>query len=230
MRLSNRVIAFNQSKRSEWFRRIQYFISLRLKWQCSKRNGPCFSCASIELWVHFGSWESTREAREALSFASCHSNAYLVLSQLPACIHNSIHATLSMDHFLIGTFWRPTIPFGHGIHYYIRSTLFKMCKQLLKTRICVKMAKNVCYRTTVFLWPTESRWERAATQTRQVHDVLRNSPKWYQTFPFSYWIAYSVWLNSYILTTNQLILYWHCKAKLEVDKFAAAERVFIIEK
>ena len=31
VRLSNRVIAFNQSKRSEWFRRLLYFISLRLK-------------------------------------------------------------------------------------------------------------------------------------------------------------------------------------------------------
>ena len=92
VRLSNRVIAFNQSKRSEWFRRIMYFISLRLKWQCSKRNGPCFSCASIELWMHLGSWKSTKEARQALGFASCHSNASLVLSQLPACIHNSIYA------------------------------------------------------------------------------------------------------------------------------------------
>ena len=92
VRLSNRVMAFNQSKRPKWFRRIQYLISLRLKWQCSKINGPCFSCASIELWMHLGSWESTREAREALGFASRHSNASLVLSQLPACIHNSIDA------------------------------------------------------------------------------------------------------------------------------------------
>ena len=36
--------------------------------------------------MHLDSWESTREAREALSFASSHSNASLVLSQLPACI------------------------------------------------------------------------------------------------------------------------------------------------
>ena len=101
--LSNRVIAFNQSKRSEWFRRILYFISLSLKWQCSKRNGPCFSCASIELWMHLGSWESTQEAREALGFASCHSNASLVLSQLPASIHNSIDARQAWTrHFLSG--------------------------------------------------------------------------------------------------------------------------------
>ena len=92
--LSNRVIVFNQSKHSEWFRRILYFISLRFykKWQGSKRNGPCFSCASIELWMQLESWESTREAREALDFASCHSDTSLVLSQLPACIHNSIDA------------------------------------------------------------------------------------------------------------------------------------------
>ena len=89
LRVSNRVIAFNQSKCSEWFRRILYFIS---SVYVSKRNGPCFSCASIELWMHLGSWKSTREAREALCFASCHSNASLVLSQLPACIHNSIDA------------------------------------------------------------------------------------------------------------------------------------------
>ena len=42
--------------------------------------------------MHLGSWESTREAREALGFASCNSNASLVLSQLPKCIHNSIDA------------------------------------------------------------------------------------------------------------------------------------------
>ena len=92
VRLSNRVIVFSQSKHSEWFRRILYFISLHLEWQCSKINGSCFSCASIELWMYLESWESTREAREALGFASCHSNASLVLSQLPACIHNSIDA------------------------------------------------------------------------------------------------------------------------------------------
>ena len=92
--LPNCVIVFNQSKHLQWFRRILYFISLRFykKWQCSKRNGPCFSCASIELWMHLGSWESTWEAREALGFTSSHSNTSLVLSQLPACIHNSIDA------------------------------------------------------------------------------------------------------------------------------------------
>ena len=101
MRVSNRVTAFNQSKRSEWFRRILYFISLVfLNWQCFKRNGPCFSCASIELWMHLGSWESTREAKEALGFASCHSNASLVLSQSPACIYNSIDARQAWTIFL----------------------------------------------------------------------------------------------------------------------------------
>ena len=79
--LSNRVIAFNQSKRSEWFRRILCFINLRLKWQCSKRT-----------LGNLGRWENTREAREALGFALCHSNAFLLLSQLPTCIHNSIDA------------------------------------------------------------------------------------------------------------------------------------------
>ena len=65
------------------------------------RNGLCFSCVSIELWMHLGSWESTPETTEEFGFASCHSNAYLLLSQLPKCIHNLIdRCTLSKDHFL----------------------------------------------------------------------------------------------------------------------------------
>ena len=47
------------------------------------------SCAYIELWMHFGSLESTQEARVALGYASSNSYASLVLSKLPACIHNS---------------------------------------------------------------------------------------------------------------------------------------------
>ena len=51
-----------------------------------------FSCAYIELWMHLGSLESTQEARVALGYASSNSYASLVLSKLPACIHNSIYA------------------------------------------------------------------------------------------------------------------------------------------
>ena len=51
-----------------------------------------FSCASIELWMHLGSLEGTRAARVALGCASSNSYASLVLSKLPACIHNSIDA------------------------------------------------------------------------------------------------------------------------------------------
>ena len=51
-----------------------------------------FSCAYIELWMHLGSLESTQEARIALSYASSNSYASLVLSKLPACIHNSMYA------------------------------------------------------------------------------------------------------------------------------------------
>ena len=50
--------------------------------------------ASVELWMHAGSWESTREAfgwHEAKPGASLASR---VLSQLPKCIHNSIDAQL----------------------------------------------------------------------------------------------------------------------------------------
>ena len=51
-----------------------------------------FSCACIELWMHLGSLENTQEAN---SYAS------LVLSKLPACIHNSMNARLSMNQLLI---------------------------------------------------------------------------------------------------------------------------------
>ena len=48
----------------------------------TKRNGPRSMCASIELWTHLGSLESTRKAWEAPGFALCHSNASLVLLEL----------------------------------------------------------------------------------------------------------------------------------------------------
>ena len=51
-----------------------------------------FSCVYIELWIHLGSLESTQEARVALGYASSNSYASLVLSKLPACVHNSIYA------------------------------------------------------------------------------------------------------------------------------------------
>ena len=51
-----------------------------------------FSCTYIELWMHLGSLDSTQEARVALGCASSNSYASLVLSKLPACIHNSMYA------------------------------------------------------------------------------------------------------------------------------------------
>ena len=39
------------------------------------------------------------QLKEALDFASRHSNASLVLFQLPSCIHNCVRRTLSMDRF-----------------------------------------------------------------------------------------------------------------------------------
>ena len=62
--------------------------------------------------------------------------------------------------------------------------------------------------------------------------AFSNSSKWFHTFVlnslgefnFSCWIAFCV-INSYILTTKQLILYWYCKEKIDVDKLASAERV-----
>ena len=64
------------------------------------------------------------------------------------------------------------------------------------------------------------------------NDMLSNSPKWFHTsllnslgeFCFSYRIAFCV-INYYIFTTKQLILYWYCKEKIDVDKLAGAERV-----
>ena len=63
------------------------------------------------------------------------------------------------------------------------------------------------------------------------NDVLLDSSKWFYTFllsslgefSFSCWIAFCV-INSYILTTKQLILYSYCKEKVDVDKLAGAER------
>ena len=62
--------------------------------------------------------------------------------------------------------------------------------------------------------------------------VLSNSSKWFHTFllnsfgefSFSCWIAFCV-INSYILTTKQLILYWYSKEKIDVNKLAGAGRV-----
>ena len=66
-----------------------------------KEFAHAFSCAYIQLWMHFGSLESTQKARVALGCASSYSYAFFVLSKLPACIHNSIIRTLSMHKFLI---------------------------------------------------------------------------------------------------------------------------------
>ena len=57
-----------------------------------KEFAYAFSCAYIELWMHFGSLESTQKARVALGCASSYSYAFFVLSKLPSCIHNSIYA------------------------------------------------------------------------------------------------------------------------------------------
>ena len=51
-----------------------------------------FSCTYIDLWIHLGSSESTREARVTVGYASGNSYASLLLSKLPARIDNSIYA------------------------------------------------------------------------------------------------------------------------------------------
>ena len=57
--------------------------------------------ASMELWMHAGSWESTREAFELHEAKTSASLACRVLSQLPKCIHNSIDAKLKRGPFLL---------------------------------------------------------------------------------------------------------------------------------
>ena len=57
--------------------------------------------ASIEFWMHAGSWESTREAFEWHEAKPSASVASRVLSQLPKCIHNSIDAQLKHGPFLL---------------------------------------------------------------------------------------------------------------------------------
>ena len=57
--------------------------------------------ASLELWMHAGSWESTREAFEWHEVKPSASLVSRVLSQLPKCIHNSIDAQLKHGPFLL---------------------------------------------------------------------------------------------------------------------------------
>ena len=57
--------------------------------------------ASIELWMHAGSWESTTEAFEWHEAKPSASLTSRVLSQLPKCIHNSIDAQLKHGPFLL---------------------------------------------------------------------------------------------------------------------------------
>ena len=57
--------------------------------------------ASIELWMHAGSWESTRGAFEWHEAKPRASLTSWVLSHLPKCIHNSIDAQLKHGPFLL---------------------------------------------------------------------------------------------------------------------------------
>ena len=57
--------------------------------------------ASIELWMHAGSWESTREAFEWHEAKPSASLASRVLSQLSKYIHNSIDAQLKHEPFIL---------------------------------------------------------------------------------------------------------------------------------
>ena len=81
-----RVFVINQEQNLFSRNRLLYFHYV------IKKLVHAFSCAYIELWMHAGSLESAQEARVALGYASSNSYASLVLSKLPACIHNSIYA------------------------------------------------------------------------------------------------------------------------------------------
>ena len=72
---------------------------------CYKRNGKRHSCATIEIWMHFGGLLSTQEARVARGVAESNSYASFVLSNLPRA---AITRWLHVYHFL-------------NIHYNIRS-------------------------------------------------------------------------------------------------------------
>ena len=62
-------------------------------------------------------------------------------------------------------------------------------------------------------------------------DLLLNSPIWYPYFPSKQFGGNFLFkldrlqcvINSYILTTKQLILSWYGKEKIDVDKLAGAE-------
>ena len=73
-------------------RSIEAFVLKLHNFQNFQQEFSCFSYAYIELWMHLGIWKSTQEARVPLRCASNNSYAPLVLSKLPACIHNSIYA------------------------------------------------------------------------------------------------------------------------------------------
>ena len=55
--------------------------------------------ASIELWMHLGSWKSTREVFEWHEAKPGASLASRVFSQISKCIHNSIDAQLKHGPF-----------------------------------------------------------------------------------------------------------------------------------
>ena len=81
------VARVKQQKIISGFNKLQLIQNSRL---CYKGNGPCFSCASIELWMHLKNLESTRQAREALGFA------LVLLVTLLSCSPNFPRASITL--------------------------------------------------------------------------------------------------------------------------------------
>ena len=60
------------------------FLRTTLLSLCYKRIGSCFSCTSIELWIHLGRLEGIQEARVALVLATPQATLTSRALQLPA--------------------------------------------------------------------------------------------------------------------------------------------------
>ena len=91
VRPSNSMIGFNQSKTSEWFRRILYFVSLRLEWQCSKINFKMVHA----LAVHLSSYGCTWNVGRALEKLEKHSASPRTTQTLRSCSPNFPRASIT---------------------------------------------------------------------------------------------------------------------------------------
>ena len=90
VRLSNRVIVFSQSKRSEWFRRILYFISLRFS-----KSDNVLKEIFHALAVHLSSYGCTWEVGRALEKLEKHSASPRTTQTFLSCSPNFPRASIT---------------------------------------------------------------------------------------------------------------------------------------